>query len=209
LEKQFMIHFNNDKDAFTKGKNLLSYQMAMELTERFLKSEVKFISEQKEPVFIEALEREYVSEIEVKVNGETKKVRLRGFIDRIDSIGDKIRIIDYKSGKVASTDVALRASDTAPNLIVESISNKKHVLQLMLYAFLFHQNEGKIANPSIISFVSGNNAPFDLDLKKNNLETIIEDFPNYIELILDEVYNSEIPFSHQSKGMFSYCQYCD
>ena len=99
LEQQFLKHFNNDKEAFTKGKNLLSYQMAMELTERFLKSEVKFLSEQKEPVFIEALEREYSAEIAIKFDGEEKKVRLRGFVDRIDSIGDKIRIIDYKTGE--------------------------------------------------------------------------------------------------------------
>lgn len=209
LEKQFMIHFNNDRDAFTKGKNLLSYQMAMELTERFLKSEVKFISEQTELVFIEALEREYIAEIEVIVNGEKKKVRLRGFIDRIDSIGDKVRIIDYKTGKVNETDLALRVNDTEPSFIVESIGTKKHVLQLMLYAFLYKQNENKIAEPSIISFVSGNNAPFKLDLKKNDLETIIEDFPTYIEIILNEVYETELPFKHQAKSMFSYCQYCD
>lgn len=209
LEKQFMIHFNQDRDAFTKGKNLLSFQMAMELTERFLTSEVKFISEQSELVFIEALEREYVSEIEVNINGIAKKVRLRGFVDRIDSIGEKVRIIDYKSGKVDSTDVGVRAGDVSPDKIVESIGNKKHVLQLMLYAFLYHQNENVTAEPSIISFVSGNNAPFELDLKKNTLKTIIEDFPTYIEIILNEVYDTELPFSHQSKGMFSYCQYCD
>ena len=209
LEKQFMIHFNNDREAFTKGKNLLSYQMAKELTARFLKSEVTFLSEQTEPVFIEALEREYSTEIEVMVAGEKKKVRLRGFVDRIDSIGDKVRIIDYKTGKVADTDVALRANDTEPNLIVESIGSKKHILQLMLYAFLYKQNENITAEPSIVSFVSGKNKPFSLDLKKNDLETIIEDFPTYIELILNEVYDNELPFAHQAKTMFSYCQYCD
>ena len=53
-----MKHFNGDRDSFMKGKNLLSYQMAIELTERFLKSEVKFLSEQTELVFIEALEQQ-------------------------------------------------------------------------------------------------------------------------------------------------------
>ena len=209
LEKQFMIHFNNDKQAFTKGKNLLSYQMAIELTERFLKSEVKFLSEQTEPVFIEALEREYVSAIEVTVNGEQKKVRLRGFIDRIDSIGDRVRIIDYKSGKVKTDDVGLRVKDVTEEFIVESIGNKKHVLQLMLYAFLYHQNENVLAEPCIISFVSGNNEPFNIDLKKNTLDAVVEDFPRYIEMILNDVYDAEAPFTHQAKEMFSYCQYCD
>ncbi|MFK7786176.1 MAG: PD-(D/E)XK nuclease family protein, partial [Crocinitomicaceae bacterium] len=32
LDNQFLTHFNGDRDAFTKGKNLLSYEMAKELT---------------------------------------------------------------------------------------------------------------------------------------------------------------------------------
>ena len=143
------------------------------------------------------------------MNGEQKKVRLRGFIDRIDSIGDRVRIIDYKSGKVKTDDVGLRVKDVTEEFIVESIGNKKHVLQLMLYAFLYYQNENVLAEPCIISFVSGNNEPFNIDLKKNTLDAVVEDFPRYIEMILNDVYDAEAPFTHQAKEMFSYCQYCD
>ncbi|MBL4862403.1 MAG: PD-(D/E)XK nuclease family protein [Crocinitomicaceae bacterium] len=209
LYNQFMKHFNSDKEAFMKGKNLLSYQMAMELTERFLKSEIKFLAQQSEPVFIEALEREYAAEIEIDVHGTPKKVKLRGFIDRIDSIGDRIRIVDYKSGKVNPSDVALRNSDQTAELIVESIANKKHVLQLMLYAFLYYTNEHKIAEPNIISFVSANNEPFSLDTKKQTLQEIIEAFPDYIARILEDIYEEDTSFQHQVKGQYSYCQYCE
>ena len=207
--QQFMEHFNNDKDAFMKGKNLLSYKMALELTERFLKAEVKFLASQKELVFIEALESKFEHTVDVEVRGELKKVKLRGFIDRIDKVGDKIRIIDYKSGKVSKTDVDFRAKDIEEEQIAESFMNttRKHLLQLTQYAYLYYQENGVIPESSIISFISENFKPFVLHGKKLNLEEVIKNYPIYLGYILSEMYDEEKPFMHD-EGYFSYCQYC-
>ena len=209
LHQQFMEHFNNNEESFTKGKNLLSYQMAMELTERFLKSEIIFISQQTELVFIEALEQEYSTVVEIEIQGVIKKVNLRGFIDRIDRVGDQIRIIDYKSGKVNDDDVKFRAKDIDEETIVESLAAKKHVLQLIQYGYLYHQKHNNFATSSIISFISGNNEPFALDTQKMDVNEVIESYPNYIAKILEEMYDSEIPFAHNSGQHFSYCNYCE
>jgi CRISPR/Cas system-associated exonuclease Cas4 (RecB family) len=209
LDNQFLTHFNNDRDAFTKGKNLLSYEMAKELTKRFLKSEKSFLEQQSEPVFIEALEQSYNVEIEVEVHGVKKKVNLRGFIDRIDRVGDNVRIIDYKTGKVADGDVALRVKDVEDELIVETMGMKKHVLQLVMYAYLYKQKHGVIPTSSIISFVSKANEPFKLNTQKMDLEEMIDNFPNYIALILEGIYNEDVPFSHNKDQFVSFCSYCD
>ena len=209
MHQKFMKHFNGDRDSFMKGKNLLSYQMAIELTERFLKSEVKFLSEQTELVFIEALEQEYNALIPVEVNGEMKNVNFRGFIDRIDRVGEQVRIIDYKSGKVNEKDVEFRAMDTNEENITETLGKSKHVLQLIQYAFLYKHKHGVLPTSSIISFISGNNVPFVLDTKKSALEDVVDNFPIYIGRILSEMYDDEIPFVHDSSQYFSYCQYCD
>lgn len=213
IEKQFLKHFNNDHDAFMKGKNYLSFKMAMELTERFLKAEIDFLSKQTELVFIESLEDQYSALIDVEVKGETKQVNLRGFIDRIDKVGDKIRIVDYKSGKVADGDVQFGSRfpgiDSEEEKIVHSIKGKKHLLQLIQYAFLYHQKHGEIAESSIISFISGNFKPFTIIEKDFDLDDIIINYPKYLGLLLEEMYDEEIPFTHVSKGQFSYCQYCE
>ena len=203
-----MEHFNGDRDAFMKGKNFLSYQMAIDLTRRFLKSEVAFLAVQTQPVFIESLERKYTAEIEVEVFGETKKVRLVGYIDRVDTIGDKTRIIDYKSGKVGDDDVKFRSRDNDIDATIGSLKSRKHVLQLLYYVYLYHSNHQVIAESSIISFVSGQNKPFILETTKFSLEEMIEDFPQYIGKILEDIYNDELPFTHDFSKMFSYCQYC-
>ena len=206
---KFMKHFNNDKEAFLKGKNYLSYQMAIYLTKRFLKSEVAFLAQQTEEVFIESLERKYEAEIEVEVLGEIKKLKLIGYIDRVDSIGDKIRIIDYKSGKVADEDVEFRSQDKDIEKTVGSLKSRKHVLQLLNYVFLYNFNHQVIAEPSIISFVSGQNKPFTLKTTGFDLQQMVEDFPVYLGEILNEIYNDEVAFTHEFGKMFSYCQYCE
>ncbi len=208
LHQEFMIHFNQQESAFMKGKNLLSYKMAMELTERFLKSEVTFLSKQTELVYIEALEKEYESTIPVTVNGEVKQVRLRGIIDRIDRIGDRVRIVDYKTGRVDKKDVETRKSDIDADQFVETMANKKHVLQLLQYAFLYQQNEGKLADPTIISLVSGKSEPFYLDTKSVELNDAVAAFPKYLQNILEQVYDTTTPFHHTDSGFFSYCKYC-
>ncbi|MCR9171312.1 MAG: PD-(D/E)XK nuclease family protein [bacterium] len=208
LHKEFMKHFNNQESAFMKGKNLLSYQMAMELTERFLKSEIAFLSQQTEPVYIEALEKEYEATVSVNVRGKEKKVRLRGIIDRIDRIGERIRIVDYKTGRVQKTDVEMRKNDIDADQIVETMSNKKHVLQLLQYAFLYQKNEGKLADPTIISLVSGKSEPFYLDTKSISMQDAVDAFPTYLQTILEHVYDTDIPFQHTDTGFFSFCKYC-
>jgi RecB family exonuclease len=209
LHSHFMEHFNNDADSFMKGKNLLSYKMAIELTERFLKSEVKFLSQQTEPVFIEALEQEYESTIEIEVNGTKKNIKLRGIIDRIDRVGDKVRIIDYKSGRVQENDTKFRVKDCDEESIVASLAGRKHILQLIQYAFLYHQKYQEIPESGIISFISGDNMPFILDTQKVELEEVIKNYPLYIGRVLGEMYDDSIPFKHNTTQFVSYCQYCN
>ncbi len=209
LHRKFKEHFNGDEDAFMKGKNLLSYKMADTLTKQFLTSEIDFLAHQTELVFIEALERKYETDIEVEVFGETKKVHLVGHIDRIDSIGDRVRIIDYKSGKVADVDVQLRKLDKAIEDTVTSLKNRKHTLQLMYYAFLYQQAHGVIAESSIISFISNKNQPFTLEPTRVELKELLKEFPVYLGQLMEEIYDAEVPFRHDGGKMFSYCQYCD
>ena len=211
---QFLAHFNNDKDAFLLGKNRLSFEMAKKLTHNFLKAEVTFLSEQKELVFIESLESRFEEMIEIEVNGVQKKVNLMGFVDRIDRVGNKIRIIDYKSGKVASTDVSFfqrNKKDSDEEVVLKkhrSLAERKHILQLTQYAYLYYKKEGVIPESSIISFISNNFKPFVLTAKDYDLEEFIENYPEYLGEILTEMYNDEIPFEHKDQGEYSYCKYC-
>ena len=61
-------------------------------------------------------------------NGE--EIQLKGYIDRLDSVGNFINIIDYKSGK------AKIEFDNVENLFISSKDRKSQVFQLMFYVLL-------------------------------------------------------------------------
>ncbi len=209
MQQEFLKHFNGDKKAFSQGKNLLSYRMALELTERILKQEKAFVAAQKEPVFIEYLEVEMEAEMEIELNGEPKKLVLKGFMDRIDSVGSKVRIIDYKSGKVNSKDVTLPEFDQSSDWL-HVFGNTKHAVQLAMYCYLYRANMGKLPDETgIFSLVNIAKGLFPLQSNSHSVEEIMNVFPLFVQQLVEEIYDETIPFEHQVKGMKSFCLYCD
>jgi ATP-dependent helicase/nuclease subunit B len=206
---QFLKHFNQDKKAFSSGKNLLSYHMALELTRRILEQEKRFLERQTEPVFIEYLEAELSTDIALEMNGVTKSLHFKGVIDRIDSVGGKLRIIDYKSGKVNDSDVTF--SDVKDeSLLIDYFNKGKYVLQLTMYCYLFQQHFGKLPDEaSIYSLINISEGPFPLKSKSKQLSEIVAYFPDFITLLFREIYAVEIPFEHKSAGSYNFCAYCD
>lgn len=207
IRGQFMKRYNDDEKAFTSGKNLLSFKMALELTKRFLESEKEFLKKQSEPVFIEYLELEIQNSLKIPVNGVEKEIRLKGFIDRIDSVGDKIRIIDYKTGKVAEDEVKISLASTDYLL---AFSKPKHGVQMTMYSYLylsaFNFLPGEVALYSLIKLKDG---IFSLNGgDKWTLEEITHSFPLFLESLLAEMYDVSIPFEHK-KAWASYCLYCE
>lgn len=207
ITKEFLKHFNNDRSSFDSGKNLLSYEMAKELTKRILLQEKEFLSKQTESVFIEYLEVNFEKSLELEIHGNKKQFNIKGTIDRIDSIGNKFRIIDYKSGKVEDDEV--RSTHTEIEGLVKSFGSKKHVLQLLFYAFLYENAVGQIPNEvGIVSLVRPSSGVFPLTLTKSDLQQAVKDFPEALSQIFEEMYSKEIPFEHVPK-QFSYCKYCE
>jgi ATP-dependent helicase/nuclease subunit B len=209
MVEQFMKHFDNDATAFQTGRNLLSFEMACELTERILKKELTFLEEQSEPVFIEFIEVELRGEVEIELDGEKRAIPLRGFVDRIDSIGGRIRIIDYKSGKVKESDVRLSVFESTKD-IVSYFSSTKHAVQLAFYTFLYHQKTGNYPTcSSIYSLVNLNEGLFELQANEMTQEELMELFPSFVQGLISEIYDKNKPFAHQPAAYRSWCQYCE
>ena len=213
LRQKFSAHFNNDPKSFETGKNFLSFQMAKELLERFLKFEKKqLLSLNNKPFFIEALEQQFIHVLELEIAGKMRKIKLKGFADRIDSCDGHIRIVDYKTGKVDAKDVGgkMKAENEEDAVLVlfDTCIKSKHFFQLLVYNYLYFQKYQVVpANCSIISFVKLEDSPFDINLGELNMHTAVEVFPEVLRLILEEIYNEEIPFEHTTE-YFNYCEYC-
>lgn len=209
IRNEFLKHFDDDASAFESGKNLLSFRMATELTKRILEEERKFLLTQTAPVFIEYIEIEMHAQVNITVNGQPKTIALKGFIDRIDSVNGKIRIIDYKSGKVKSEDVSMSGYDPDTSLI-DYFSSTKHAIQLALYTLLYQQNSGQFPeSANIYSLVNLKGGLFPLQSNSLDYTEITLLFEAFLQEVVNQLYDKEIPFFHQVKGHRSYCQYCD
>ncbi|MES2800158.1 MAG: PD-(D/E)XK nuclease family protein [Bacteroidota bacterium] len=209
IRKSFAENFDNDPKAFSSGKNLLILEVALEMTKRFLLQEKKWFKAQTEAVFIEYLEFEISSPLEVKLGDHTKTINLNGIIDRVDSVGGKFRIVDYKTGAVKEDDLQLNLDAKKELLkILRDPKYGKHGLQLSIYIYLFKQKFGFIPDQvGIISFINVSNGMFQFGKKKTSLDEYETALPHFVQEILAEMYDTKIPFSHAKKA--NYCLYCE
>jgi len=202
LYSQFLEFFGGDESLFKNGKNLLSYEMAMEITKNVLIKEKEFLSNTTELVYIEQVEAAMNTELEVNVNGELKRIKFKGYIDRIDRIGDKFRVIDYKSGKVKDEDVKFKVLEEG---LKQSFKKTKHALQLTLYCLFFKEKYNCFPDQAIIMSLVKSDKLFILNYEEE-IEGMTLVFKDLVEELLNEIYNLDIHFEHDSDA--KYCGYC-
>jgi ATP-dependent helicase/DNAse subunit B len=209
IQREFMTHFDQDPSSFSTGKNLLSYEMALELTKRILKNEKSFLKSQTEPVFIEFLELELAATLDLDIQGKTMPIHMKGYVDRIDSVGGKIRIIDYKSGKTGMKDVTIKCPEPDLSNLVAVMTAAKHNLQLVMYSYLYHDRFGSYPDEvSIYSLVNIRDGLFPLH-GALSIEESAQLFPEFVRQVVDELFDPEVPFEHIPGQFVSFCKYCE
>lgn len=206
LHQQFVDYFNGDTSLFLKGRNLLSYEMAMEITKNLLLKEREFIRTSSEPLEIIMLEQKLRHEMTIDFGTEKKTIYFSGFIDRIDRIGEKYRVIDYKTGKVSDKDVLF---DSEKEHIQDAFKDCKHALQLSLYGLFFKNKFGKLPDEAKIISLVNINEDFKLKSKKptGDLACICEQFETLASDLFSELMNEAIKLEHHSEA--KYCNYCN
>lgn len=204
MHDQFMKHFENNKKAFETGKNLLSYKMSLELTKKILEKEREEINQGAER-YIYQLESYLTAEIEVEIGSERRKIKLQGYVDRIDSDNDKMRVIDYKSGFVSNQHVLFKEDKNGD--VKASFSSVKHALQLAVYGLLFEKKYGFLPNDTAIySLVNIQNGLFKLNSETLSLQEIVALLPKLIQQIINELYDTNEPIKHTIDS--KYCPFC-
>ena len=202
LHNLFLDFFGGDEQLFKNGKNLLSYEMAMEITKNVLVKEKDFLAKTDELVFIEQVEAAMQTELDIEINGEKKRIKFKGYIDRIDRIGNKYRVIDYKSGKVNDDDVRFKLLDDG---LKQSFLKTKHALQLTLYCLFFKEKYNCFPDQAIIISLVKSEKLFVLNYE-HDIEGMTIVFQELVEELLNEIYNLEVNFEHNSEA--KYCGYC-
>lgn len=195
VENEFRaIHVNGD---LTLGINLLNVKVAEKYLEEFLATELKYLNElKKEGTVLKLLHLEKELTSTIVVNGIT--INLKGKADRIDQIGNTIRIIDYKTGNVEASQ-ALKIKDW------ELLKNEKFNkgFQLLMYAYLWN----KTASTNKFELHSGIYSLRSLskglmlvsvDGEFNLKEEILQQFEDELKVLLQEMLDLQRDFSQTS-----------
>ncbi len=128
-----------------EGKNYLSLEIAKKLTENFLDFEKKYLSKSlKQNTPLDILESEKDHEYKLTIEGVD--FNIKGQVDRVDVLGDTLRIVDYKTGKVTATEVVFSSWDD-----VGEKPSKAKAFQLLMYAYLYLKNNPKYLDRKVIA----------------------------------------------------------
>ena len=126
-------------------------------------------------------------------------VLIKGNVDRIELRNGKIRIVDYKTGKVDKNHMILKSW----NGLTEDIKNDK-IIQVLAYAFMYEeQAKGQEMEAGIISFKNLKTGflPFkfrpEKDVDQFISAEIMENYLEQIVILLQEILNQDIPFEEK------------
>lgn len=185
------------KDGEIKnGRNLLAFEVAKRNVLNFLKLELESV-EHGDEVQIVALETTY--ERTLADARLPFPILIKGNVDRIELRNGKVRIIDYKTGKVDKNNVVLKEW----NGLTEDIKNDK-IIQLLAYVFMYEPKaNGQEIQAGIISFKNLKTGflPFKLKEDKDDNPVIsAEIMDNYLEqivVLVQEILNIDKPFEEK------------
>ncbi len=187
------------------GFNYLNKTVIDNMLENFIKYERKFLEENKQLSIIDT-----EKELEKYIDIQGHKVRLHGFADRIDKVGDEIRIIDYKTGKVNPYDVKI-------NDKVEGITGMaEKSIQLLMYKYLYLSENSEhpeiseqLIKPGIVGFQKLSHGIYNLEISEAHelSQSFKETCDKYFNEFLEELFNKDIPFTQTEDT--KNCSFCD
>jgi len=202
VSNQFKIVYK--EGDIKKGRNLLAFEVAKRNISNFLKMELDDIKAG-DAIQILALEQQFNDRFLLH-DDLPFPVKIAGTVDRIEyrskpNEPGKIRIVDYKTGKVEKNNVILK---TWNGLTADIKSDK--IIQLLAYAFMYESHaNGQPVEVGIISFknLKSGFLPFVFKDPVAKTETtivnseILEDYKTQLVLLLNEILNPEIPFTEK------------
>ena len=149
----------------------------------------------------------------------SQRLEIGGTVDRIDLVdigqqSERIRVVDYKTGKAPSQKVHELANVFDPACI-KGMHADYH-LQAMLYSLIVSKSprnnpDGLAVSPALlfIQRTQGDNYDPTLTIgndKVSNIEDYRIEFEQYIEKILMEIFNADQPF--EPTEIKDHCETC-
>lgn len=199
IDREVQVQFKRfyKEGEISKGRNLLAFEVAKRHVHNFIKRELAEVNSGKSIKIID-IENSYEKML---IHPELPcPVLIKGTVDRIDQYDGKIRIVDYKTGKVERKNVN---SKEWAGLTTDAKNDK--IIQVLLYSLMYLEKENqKEVEAGIISFknLKGGFMPFTHYTNGASStsidQSVIECFIFEIVSLLKEIFNPNIPFAEKT-----------
>ncbi|MBI4649159.1 MAG: PD-(D/E)XK nuclease family protein [Bacteroidia bacterium] len=207
FESEYLHCKTKDKQSLA-GKNILIFEVLKKYIYQLLEIDKKYA-----PFQIIGLEKNYSANIQATIEERKQPVSLKGKIDRLDKVGDVIRIIDYKTGEVSN-----KFSDI-PSLFAPNDKDRNSaVFQLFYYCLLYEMqaNTPLKIYPGIYWLKALFDDSFDFRIRQaadknkyifvNNAKEYLNEFYKSLSNVLTEIFNKDLSF-YQAEEL-AICKYC-
>lgn len=193
------------KSELSYGKNLLTLKVALKFIFNFLDAEISAIAaadKKGEPVIIKALEQKLSADMMIG----NATVVIKGTADRIDSVGKVTRIVDYKTGQAANSELKLDDWNS-----IRTDSNLAKSFQLLMYAYLYHKMNPEITENLQSGIITFRELSAGLKSVKVNGNTYLDadtmkEFELQLQAMLAEILDPDTSFRQADD--IANCIYC-
>ena len=189
--------FNHEagKKDYLHGINRLHFETARKMINTYLRFETLDISDGVEIIYLES-ERRVERFIEVEHHGKNLKVKIKGFIDRIEKRDGILYLIDFKTGNVDHRDLKLTVTKKKDSFDLEFLSeklkSKGKALQLLLYDWLLaKENKKTEVKNQIISLAAPGKR--DLYLEVADRDAALTYFESFLRNTIVQMLDSSEP----------------
>ena len=193
LKENFDSLYKND-DSRT-GKNFIIYRVMEQILKSYILNEQKQVSKGN-TMKIVGLEYEFSKP--VWIEKLQKNIVFKGTVDRIDFFNGVLRFVDYKTGNVTATDLAIGTWDE-----VSTDSKKSALFQVLLYSYILKEEFS--CQECVAGVVPLKNFENDFLVASKKIshtskspllinEEICEVFENELFALMEEIFDPSHPF---------------
>lgn len=203
--KENLFKIGKEEKAEYNGVQLIHSKVIVSYLKQLLRNDLQYA-----PFNMIGMEQRITEDIEIETSQGTIPIKIGGIIDRMDSKGDTLRIVDYKTGGVP------KSPENIEQLFIPSANRPGYIFQTFLYAAIVCRQQPLKVAPSLLYIhkaASESYLPvikigsYKQKVEVTNFAFYEEKFRKLLNELLNEIFNKEVPFRQTEEKKM--CEYCD
>lgn len=205
FKKEFFHVPVNEKPEYN-GTQLINAKVILEYLRQLIRNDLQYA-----PFSIEGMEQQVRETLRINTPIGPLNLNIGGTIDRMDSKGDTLRIVDYKTGGNPQTPQSIE------QLFTPAEKRPNYIFQTFLYAAIMCRQQPLKVAPSLLYIhhaASDNYSPViemgearKPKMPINNFSFYEDLFREKLDSLLQEIFNPDTPFAQTEDN--KKCEYCD